>query len=731
MQIMAEAAGGRDRQSRRELLETIEQQKEQISRYETRLRDVVRAYKGLSKEKEALENSLAIISQQQAGATAAPPTTTSSSSAENLAGESGSDRESQSGAESQAEDQDDQAKRIATLANSLSVVTAEKSRLEAMFQEDKKKMRADISDKDKTIDSLKTELESTRDKLRKGVDEAKSKLIIERHNREKETNDHALMLRELQKLVADERIAKEKLETDLQQARDAFKTLQQAGSQNQDHERQVRDLEGQLKAKDVRIKELTAKTKQTPPEFLRLKEELAEIKKAHQRDLERAEQKTAAAEERAQGQRKQQEDRVINLEARLQELSETVGTYDRLRQQDQTAMLKLKDKIHQLEKENKSLQSSSAGSGSESPDDPQQLMGDNDSNLDVQSLIERILRLRAMLRDANRRSENPIDLDELLESGGDGESAKKWKKSYYQIKEEFDRFKIMASSASVSVHQRRSPSPLSSPSKKSSLFSSRGDEDELFRLKSHISELSEQIKYLKKQLVQSESKEHEAATREAKYQETIADLKLDFKDKLEARDAEAKLKMLQLESEVQKQRDRCLVLIGEKDEELERMRKRFEASNSASAAESNLLEDLSKVANDKAGPMVLHYTEELEHNKIELRELRSRRLELEAALHELQGSALAKEQRYVDEIEVLRENMTRMKRMTTKEGANLEYLKNVVLTYMLSTDAKSKEHMLKAIGAVLLFSDQEVRRVHDYNASWWPSSSGASKKGHR
>ena len=50
-----------DRQSRRELLETIEQQKEQITRYENRLRDVVHAYKGLVKQKEALENSLTIL----------------------------------------------------------------------------------------------------------------------------------------------------------------------------------------------------------------------------------------------------------------------------------------------------------------------------------------------------------------------------------------------------------------------------------------------------------------------------------------------------------------------------------------------------------------------------------------------------------------------------------------------------------------------------------------------
>ena len=48
-------------QSRRELEETIEQQKEQITNYEKKTRDLVRAYKGLVKEKEALEKSLVIL----------------------------------------------------------------------------------------------------------------------------------------------------------------------------------------------------------------------------------------------------------------------------------------------------------------------------------------------------------------------------------------------------------------------------------------------------------------------------------------------------------------------------------------------------------------------------------------------------------------------------------------------------------------------------------------------
>ena len=386
-------------------------------------------------------------------------------------------------------------------------------------------------------------------------------------------------------------------------------------------------------------------------------------------------------------------------------------------------MQKLKDRIHQLEKENQSLQSGSDRTSS--PASP--FRGDNDSNLDVQSLIERILRLRAMLRDANRRSENPVDLDELLEVGGEGESVKKWKKSYYSMKEELDKLKI------ASVHTRRSPSPLASPIKRSSSSyfgrSKESEEDAVYKLRGHITELNEQIKYLKLQLEQHEVNEKQYKVREVKLQETISEMKLDLKEKLEAKEADTKFKMLQLESEVQKQRDRCLELIKEKDDELRSMRLKCEAK--ASSAEASLIEDLSKVTDDKAGAMVLHYTEELEHSKVELRELRARRLDLEAALHELQGSALAKEQRYVDEIQTLQENLVRMKRMTTKEGANLEYLKNVVLTYMLSTDNKSKEHMLKAIGAVLFFSDQEVRSVQKYNASWWPSgvASGSSKKG--
>jgi hypothetical protein len=70
-------------------------------------------------------------------------------------------------------------------------------------------------------------------------------------------------------------------------------------------------------------------------------------KKVHSSDIYSflilKEQKRATdAEERARRLAAVHEERVANLEARLAELSETVGNYDRLRQQDQTAIHKLK-----------------------------------------------------------------------------------------------------------------------------------------------------------------------------------------------------------------------------------------------------------------------------------------------------------------------------------------------------------------------------------------------------
>ena len=91
--------------------------------------------------------------------------------------------------------------------------------------------------------------------------------------------------------------------------------------------------------------------------------------------------------------------------------------------------------------------------------------------------------------------------------------------------------------------------------------------------------------------------------------------------------------------------------------------------------------------------MVLYYEEELKLKTLELGNLRDKNREMESALRELQSKMVEKEEHYLDEVESLRHRVHTLNRMSTKEGANTEYLKNVVMTYMLtsrSSDAASR-----------------------------------------
>ena len=73
-------------------------------------------------------------------------------------------------------------------------------------------------------------------------------------------------------------------------------------------------------------------------------------------------------------------------------------------------------------------------------DEEQQVESDHDTNLDVQSLMDRILRLKTLLKEANRRSENPVQLDDFLCD----ESSGQWKEMFMRLKEEVERQKNVA-----------------------------------------------------------------------------------------------------------------------------------------------------------------------------------------------------------------------------------------------------------------------------------------------
>lgn len=97
----------------------------------------------------------------------------------------------------------------------------------------------------------------------------------------------------------------------------------------------------------------------------------------------------AAAEQQAKALEMAHEMRVAGLEGRLAELSETVGGYDRLRQQDQQAIQKLKDQLARLQDSSRMEFSASV-----------------DSNLDSARLISTIRDLYGRLLDMDNKKSN-------------------------------------------------------------------------------------------------------------------------------------------------------------------------------------------------------------------------------------------------------------------------------------------------------------------------------------
>ena len=319
------------RQSRRELLDTIVQQKEQLLRYEARLKDVVRAYKGLAKEKEALEKSVAILGKPHlptkdnlnSDKHVVEARTSFQNETAKTPGSAGNtnkkdDEQINNEPSTSLKGQIDAVSDLKVLQDSLATLTVEKSRLANAYQEEKKRAKQDKQELEISNQQLTKELEGLKAKYKLESEELKSKWIVERHNREKESSDSTLMLRELQKIVGEERAGKERLESELQETRDKLKGLELAGSFNEEYEKRVRSLEIETKQKNQEILKLTEKCKETPPELIRLRKEAEDMRHDHHRDLERAEARAVYAEKQSGIVTAAHEKRVVNLESRLQ-----------------------------------------------------------------------------------------------------------------------------------------------------------------------------------------------------------------------------------------------------------------------------------------------------------------------------------------------------------------------------------------------------------------------------
>ncbi|GAB0087427.1 GRIP and coiled-coil domain-containing protein 1 [Sergentomyia squamirostris] len=639
----------------KDLEKVVTVQREQLTRYETRLKDVVAAYKSLLKEKEALELSLTALNQKE-----------DSPKKEN--GQVGKS----AGGEGNLQMQ------IGTLMSSLATLSAEKSRMEASFQADKKQLRQEIQQKDKSIKELQEKVKSANTQSSFDVENVKSKLIVERHEREKETNDNLMMIRELQKLLSDERHLKENLEMQINDLKNQFSTTNYS-------DKTIRDLTNDLEAARKKIKKLekseTVMTTENSAMVLQqLQNEIAFLKEQHAGAIRSEQKRVFVAEERTKKLEALHEERVVALESRLAELSKTVGNYDRLRQQDQENIYKLKERLAQLDlTEVVSL-----------PDLPE---SGKKSFKNINEIVDEIVRLKKILTMENSKTPNPIDISRIFTVASNEHSV--CMEEQVKLRRDLENVQLENFELRNSVEVQ----------------------------KSHIHTLQEKVKVLNRNIDEQEmelkTKTQDQATEmkaeKAKWKEILSNLEGEYRSRIS-----------ELEQHLQKQRDRSLILLEEKENEIKALRTSFnifmppgEDGAETSSQGSSESKPQGTILTTPGGSNVeeyhmLHYVHELARKDVEITALRKSKHSTETALRQALQDKVTTQEELHDQIQQLEEEVDRLQRCKSREGANLEYLKNVTLSFLATNDVVSKRHMLNAIGAVLKFNPVEMKSINNY-----------------
>ncbi|XP_065524250.1 GRIP and coiled-coil domain-containing protein 1 [Lathamus discolor] len=765
--------------SKKDLLETIESQKKQLLQYQVRLKDVVRAYKSLLKEKEALEASLKVLSvshEADVGLSGAQPVSVVSSSssfadcaddrssvhsedsvgtaasadtAASLAstkGEAGPEddklvaaasssvkSEETSGSESgmstssgdvpsaasEADKRVLQLKtQLATLTSALATVTQEKSRMEASYQAEKRKMKQDLDDAAKKAEDETEKLEAELKCVQEQLAETKARLITQQHDRAQEQSDHAVMLRELQKLLQSERASRQDAELKLEETREVLAGRACVAERAEGYELQIKQLSQEVEDLKRELQDIQEENKKPDPRIQDLQEEMASLKNHFQVQLLQEMKKAAQAEEQLRQHAQMEERRVADLEGQVSEVSELLGTYEKAKQKDQVIIQKLKDRIVQLDLENKTL---AIAASSRAPGD----VHVEEANLDVNVLKDKMEKLKKLLQAAAKKSETPLDIEKLCElelpkgtEAGDGEKATAvyYQQELKQLKEEFERYKMRAQVV------------LKNKSTKDINLSK-----DLEEAQEQLADLKE--KYVVLQLASDEMERQHQQDMEAKKQE-LSQLQQIHRQELERCQLDYRERALKLEEEMHKQRDRALAVLAEKDQELEQLRA-VTLPYGLQGSKNYLVSD--SACNDSPGndsseilPQALHlsttseptfilYAEQLARKEVDIVALRKQKHKLEMQVHHLQKKILVEEEKHREEVSALQSEIEKNFRDKSREGANLEYLKNIVYRFLTLPDALGRQQTLTAILTILHFSPEEKQIITKQSASssWW------------
>ncbi|KAJ8006472.1 hypothetical protein DPEC_G00107610 [Dallia pectoralis] len=639
---------------------------------------------------------------------------------------------------------------LTTLTSSLATVTQEKSKMEANFQADKRKIKHEMDDLQGRLQEARRQHEAEVHALHEQLAESKARIITQQHEREQEQGNHALMLRELQKLLQEERGQRQDAELRLEDARELLLEVTQAADREHDFEARLKDVTQQREEMRRSLQAAEVEKNKPDPRVEELQRELTELKKQFHQQIQHEIRKATQAEERLQEQSQLEEGRVASLELRVSELSELLGAGEKARQRDQQNTQRLRERIMQLDTENKTLAIAASTRGS-----PLDLSID-EANLDVNMLKMRLEKMKKLLLLATHQNhpdqtmeieklavmEGQQDLGQGTDCGRETSDGEKSSALYYQqelrqLKEEFERYKVRAQ-----VVLKNKNAKDGSQAK------------ELEEAKDQLAELKE--KYINLRIHGDETEAQHKRELEGR-QQGNAMLQQAHKQELELAEAQYRESLFRLEGELHRQRDRTMALLQEKDQELEKLKSfgytpagyrnpsgtdegaavtgefRATLDSSSISGDSRTMDDSAQEESDiiaqalrLAGPnepTLLLYAEQLARKEVEIVSLRRQKHLLEEDLHQLQGRLIANAERFDEEMAVARDQLSKRHRDLAREGANMEYLKNIIFKFLTLQDSGGRQQTLTAILTILHFSPEEKQVVvkQHQNQAWWKS----------
>ena len=111
---------------------------------------------------------------------------------------------------------------------------------------------------------------------------------------------------------------------------------------------------------------------------------------------------------------------------------------------------------------------------------------------------------------------------------------------------------------------------------------------------------------------------------------------------------------------------------------------------------------------------MIFYSNELARKDMELVSIRKAKRETDELIRQTLKEKIMIQEDLDEKIGNLEQKVYFLEKMKSREGANLEYLKNVTISYLTTSDSIAKRKMLNAIAAVLRFDVSEMTLVNNY-----------------